>query len=202
MFSLNRLLGEVILPNGKDYTFWGAGVSQGHSDAVRRIEGVRDARQYTIPVTSAVEAVRRGETPDLTVREKHRRECYVVPREGADLAFIEKSIKEMPNYFAEYDTTVHFITMEEMKRDHAALPHGGSVIRTGYTGTDAEHPHTIEYSLRLSSNPEFTASVIVAYARAAVRMQKEGMKGCKTVLDIPPSYLSCKDHAALLKELL
>ena len=200
MFSLNRLMGEVILPDGKDYTFWGKGVSQGHSDAVRRIEGVRDARQYTIPVQSAIDAVRSGETPVLTVREKHRRECYVVPEAGADLARIEREIKEMPNYFADYDTTVYFITLEDMKRDHAALPHGGCVIRSGKTGEG--NAHVIEYNLKLDSNPEFTASVIVAYARAAVRMQREGMMGCKTVLDVPPAYLSPKSHGELIASLL
>ncbi len=202
MFSLSRLLGEVILPDGKDYTFWGKGVSQGHSDAVRRIEGVRDARQYTIPVDEAVEAVRRGETPELTTREKHRRECYVVPQDGADLSRIEREIKEMPNYFADYDTAVHFITMEEMKRDHAALPHGGCVIRSGKTGLDGENTHVIEYRLELDSNPEFTASVIVAYARAAFRMQREGFAGCKTVLDVPPSYLSPRSREDLIGMLL
>ena len=202
MFSLNRLLGEVILPEGKEYTFWGTGVSQGHSDAVRRIEGVRDARQYTIPVEEAVSAVRNGETPELTSRQKHRRECYVVPRDGADLSRIEREIKEMPNYFADYDTTVHFISLEEMKRDHSALPHGGCVIRCGKTGEARENAHIIEYRLALDSNPEFTASVIVAYARAAVRMQKEGFVGCKTVLDVPPSYLSPKSHGELIGALL
>ncbi|MBQ9785380.1 MAG: diaminopimelate dehydrogenase [Clostridia bacterium] len=202
MFSLNRLLGEVILPDGKEYTFWGKGVSQGHSDAVRRIEGVRDARQYTIPVSEAVEAVRLGETPELSARQKHRRECFVVPRDGADLSRIEREIKEMPNYFADYDTTVHFITLEEMKRDHSALPHGGCVIRSGKTGADNENAHVIEYRLALDSNPEFTASVIVAYARAACRMQGEGLVGCKTVLDVPPSYLSPKSGADLMGSLL
>ncbi len=202
MFSLNRLFGEVILPDGKEYTFWGKGVSQGHSDAVRRIEGVRDARQYTIPVEEALSAVRGGETPELTSRQKHRRECYVVPRDGADLARIEHEIKEMPNYFADYDTTVHFISLEEMKRDHSALPHGGCVIRSGRTGANGENAHVIEYRLALDSNPEFTASVVVAYARAAVRMQKEGFVGCKTVLDVPPSYLSPKDHGELIATLL
>ncbi|HBM46940.1 MAG TPA: diaminopimelate dehydrogenase, partial [Lachnoclostridium sp.] len=186
MFSLNRLYANCVLPEGKDYTFWGKGVSQGHSDAVRRIEGVKDCRQYTIPVEKAVEAVRSGSNPELTTREKHTRECFVVAEEGADLAKIENEIKTMPNYFSDYDTTVHFITEEEMKRDHSGLPHGGMVIRTGVTGMEKEHKHVIEYSLKLDSNPEFTGSVIVAYARAVSRMNKEGMSGCKTVFDIAP----------------
>ena len=190
MFSLNRLYANCILPEGRDYPFWGKGVSQGHSDAVRRIEGVADCRQYTIPVPAAMDAVRAGENPELTTREKHTRECFVVAKEGADLAKIEEEIKTMPNYFADYDTTVHFITAEEMQRDHSGLPHGGSVIRTGVTGMEKEHKHVIEYSLKLDSNPEFTGSVIVAYARAAYRMNQEGMTGCKTVFDIAPAYLS------------
>ena len=190
MFSLNRLYANCVLPDGKDYTFWGKGVSQGHSDAVRRIEGVKDCRQYTIPVDAAMDAVRAGKQPELTTREKHTRECFVVAEEGADLAKIENDIKTMPNYFADYDTTVHFITEEEMKRDHSGLPHGGSVIRTGVTGMDNEHTHVIEYSLKLDSNPEFTGSVIAAYARAVARMNQEGMTGCKTVFDIAPAYLS------------
>ena len=190
MFSLNRLYANCVLPEGKDYTFWGKGVSQGHSDAVRRIEGVKDCRQYTIPVEKAVEAVRSGSNPELTTREKHTRECFVVAEEGADLAKIENEIKTMPNYFSDYDTTVHFITEEEMKRDHSGLPHGGMVIRTGVTGMEKEHKHVIEYSLKLDSNPEFTGSVIVAYARAVSRMNKEGMSGCKTVFDVAPAYLS------------
>ncbi|MBQ7796168.1 MAG: diaminopimelate dehydrogenase [Lachnospiraceae bacterium] len=190
MFSLNRVYANAVLPNGKDYTFWGKGVSQGHSDAVRRIAGVKDCRQYTIPVERALETIRGGETPDLTTREKHTRECFVVAEEGADLAKIEQEIVTMPAYFADYDTTVHFITEEEMKRDHAALPHGGFVIRSGKTGWNLEHNHVIEYSLKLDSNPEFTSSVIAACARAAYRMKQEGMSGCKTVLDIPPAYLS------------
>ena len=172
MFSLNRLYANCILPEGKDYTFWGKGVSQGHSDAVRRIEGVIDARQYTIPVQAALDAVRNGENPDLTTREKHTRECFVVAEEGADKARIEKEIKEMPNYFADYDTTVHFIDMEEMKRNHSGIPHGGFVIRTGKTGLNKEQNHVIEYSLKLDSNPGFTSSVLVAYARAAYRLNK------------------------------
>lgn len=190
MFSLNRLYAEAILPDGKDYTFWGKGVSQGHSDAIRRIEGVVDARQYTIPIDSAVESVRRGENPELSVRQKHLRECFVVAAEGADLERIEEEIKTMPNYFADYDTTVHFISMEEMKRDHSGIPHGGMVLRSGKTGLQGENTHIIEYSLKLDSNPEFTSSVIVAYARAVYRMSKEGMSGCKTVFDVAPAYLS------------
>ena len=202
MFSLNRLYANCVLPEGRDYTFWGRGVSQGHSDAVRRIEGVKDCRQYTIPVPEAVEAVRNGENPELTTRQKHTRECFVVAEEGADLARIEQEIKTMPNYFADYDTTVHFITEEEMKRDHSGLPHGGCVIRTGVSGLDREHSHVIEYSLKLDSNPEFTASVIVAYARAAVRMNREGQRGCKTVFDIAPAYLSPKSGEELRAHLL
>ena len=190
MFSLNRLYANCILPEGKDYTFWGKGVSQGHSDAVRRIEGVKDCRQYTIPVEAAMQAVREGKQPELTTREKHVRECFVVAEEGADLARIEAEIKNMPNYFADYDTTVHFITEEEMKANHRGLPHGGSVIRTGVTGFNNEHTHVVEYKLTLDSNPEFTGSVIAAYARAVYRMNKEGMTGCKTVFDIAPAYLS------------
>ena len=202
MFSLNRLYGSAVLPDGKDYTFWGRGVSQGHSDAIRRIAGVKDARQYTIPVESALEAIRSGETPELTTRQKHTRECFVVAGEGADKAAIEKEIVTMPNYFADYDTTVHFISQEEMERDHRSLPHGGFVIRSGKTGWDLEHNHVIEYSLKLDSNPEFTSSVIVACARAAYRMKQEGMTGCKTILDLPPAYLSSKSGEELRKELL
>ena len=187
MFSINRLYSHCILPDGKDYTFWGRGVSQGHSDAVRRIEGVKDARQYTVPVEAALKSVRSGENPELTVRQKHTRECFVVAEEGADKARIEKEIKEMPNYFADYDTTVTFISEEEMKRDHSKLPHGGSVIYSGATG---DNKHVIEYSLKLDSNPEFTGSVLAAVARAAVRMNKEGQNGCKTMFDIAPAYLS------------
>lgn len=190
MFSLNRLYANCILPDGKDYTFWGKGVSQGHSDAVRRIEGVKDCRQYTIPVEAALDAVRAGKQPELTTREKHTRECFVVPCEGADLAKIESEIKNMPNYFSDYDTTVHFITEEEMKANHSGLPHGGNVIRTGVTGMHNEHTHVIEYKLTLDSNPEFTGSVLAAYARAIVRLNKEGNTGCKTVFDIAPAYLS------------
>ena len=202
MFSLQRLLGNCILPDGADYTFWGKGVSQGHSDAIRRIEGVLDAKQYTIPVESALNRVRSGENPELTTREKHTRECFVVAAEGADLAGIERQIVTMPNYFADYDTTVHFITMEEMKRDHSGIPHGGFVIRTGTTGVDGETKQKIEYALDLGSNPEFTSSVIVAYARAAARMAKEGMTGCKTVFDVPPAYLSNRSAEELRAHLL
>jgi len=190
MFSLNRLYANCILPSGNDYTFWGKGVSQGHSDAIRRIEGVANAKQYTIPVDSALEKVRNGENPELITREKHTRECFVVAKDGADNARIEKEIKEMPNYFADYDTTVHFITEEELQRDHSGIPHGGFVIRSGKTGWNEENNHIIEYSLKLDSNPEFTASVIVACARAAFRMKKEGMTGCKTIFDIAPAYMS------------
>jgi len=202
MFSLNRLYANCILPEGNDYTFWGKGVSQGHSDAIRRIDGVKDGKQYTIPVLEALEAVRNGENPKLTTRQKHTRECFVVAEEGADLARIEREIKTMPNYFDEYDTTVHFISEEELKADHSGIPHGGFVFRTGVTGLNKEHKHVIEYSLKLDSNPEFTASVIVAYARAAVRMNKEGQTGCKTVFDVPPAYLSRLDGAELRAHLL
>jgi len=202
MFSLNRLYGEAVLPCGHDYTFWGKGVSQGHSDAIRRIDGVLDAKQYTIPVESALERVRNGEDPELSVREKHTRECFVVAKEGADLAKIENEIKTMPNYFADYDTTVHFITKEELARDHAGIPHGGFVIRSGKTGLNLENRHIIEYKLRLDSNPEFTASVIVAFARAAFRLSSEGLCGCKTVLDVAPSYLSPFAPEELYKRLL
>ena len=200
MFSLNRLYGRCILPDGKDYTFWGRGVSQGHSDAIRRIEGVLDARQYTVPVAAAVDAVRRGENPELSTREKHTRECYVVAAPGADLARIEKEIVTMPNYFADYDTTVHFITMEELNRDHKGIPHGGRVIRSGETSDGMGH--VVEYSLKLDSNPEFTASVLAAYARAAYRLSCEGVSGAKTVLDIPPAYLSAETGEELRRTLL
>ena len=202
MFSLNRVYANAVLPDGKDYTFWGKGVSQGHSDAVRRVAGVKDCRQYTIPVPSALETIRGGETPELTTREKHTRECFVVAEEGADLAQIEHDIVTMPAYFADYDTTVHFITEEEMKRDHSALPHGGFVIRSGKTGWNLENNHVIEYSLKLDSNPEFTSSVIAACARAAYRMKQEGMSGCKTVLDIPPAYLCAQSGEFLRAHML
>ena len=190
MFSLNRLYANAILPEGNDYTFWGKGVSQGHSDAVRRINGVKNAKQYTIPVESALERVRACENPELTTREKHTRECFVVAEEGADLAKIEEEIKTMPNYFADYDTTVHFISEEEFNRDHSEIPHGGFVFRTGATGFEKEHKHVIEYSLKLDSNPEFTGSVLTAFGRAVYRMYREGMTGCKTVFDVAPAYLS------------
>lgn len=202
MFSLNRLYASAVLPEGEDYTFWGKGVSQGHSDAIRRIDGVLDAKQYTIPVEAALDAVRSGSAPALTTREKHTRECFVVADENADMALVEKTIKEMPNYFADYDTTVHFISMEELKRDHSGIPHGGFVIRTGKTGANKENNHVIEYSLKLDSNPEFTASVIVAFARAAVRMAQKGEVGCKTVFDIPPALLSMKTPEELRAHLL
>ena len=202
MFSLNRMYASAILPDGKDYTFWGKGVSQGHSDAIRRVEGVLDAKQYTIPVEEALEAVRSGIAPELTTRQKHIRECFVVAKEGADLQRIESEIVNMPNYFADYDTTVHFITMDELKRDHSGIPHGGFVIRSGKTGFNGEHNHIIEYSLKLDSNPEFTSSVIVAYARAAYRLNKEGERGCKTVFDIAPAYLSIRSNEELRKEML
>ncbi len=202
MFSLNRLYANCILPDGKDYTFWGKGVSQGHSDAIRRIEGVADARQYTIPVESALEKVRSGANPELSTREKHTRECFVVAKEGADKARIEKEIKEMPNYFADYDTTVHFITKEELDRDHAGIPHGGFVIRTGQTGWNNENKHTIEYSLKLDSNPEFTTGVLAACARAAVKMNANGDKGCKSMFDIPPAALSEHDGEYLRAHML
>jgi len=202
MFSLNRLYASAILPEGKDYTFWGRGVSQGHSDAIRRIEGVVNAKQYTVPVEAALTAVRAGENPELSTREKHTRECYVVAAEGADKARIKREIKEMPNYFADYDTTVTFITEEELLRDHGGIPHGGVVIRSGVTGFERENSHVIEYSLKLDSNPEFTSSVLVAYARATYRMASEGASGCKTVFDVPPAYLSAKSGEELRKTML
>ncbi len=202
LFSLNRLYGQAILPHGKDYTFWGKGVSQGHSDAIRRIEGVKDARQYTIPVEEALESVRRGENPELTTRQKHLRECFVVANEGADLKKIEETICTMPHYFADYDTTVHFISEEELQRDHQGIPHGGVVLRSGSTGLDFENHHVIEYKLTLDSNPEFTSSVLVAYARAAYRMAKIGQYGCKTVFDIPPAFLHVETGEELRKKIL
>lgn len=188
LFSLMRLYAEAAVPNGESYTFWGKGVSQGHSDAIRRIDGVKDARQYTVPIPAALDSVRSGEMPELSVREKHERVCYVVAQEGADLGRIEREIKEMPNYFAPYDTTVHFISEEELRRDHSKLPHGGSVIRSGKSGFDSENTHVVEFSLKLDSNPEFTSGVLVASARAAVRMKEEEMYGCKTLFDVPPAY--------------
>lgn len=202
MFSLNRLYANAILRDGNDYTFWGKGVSQGHSDAIRRIPGVKNAKQYTIPVESALEAVRACENPELTTRQKHTRECFVVAEEGADLAEIENAIKTMPNYFSDYDTTVHFISEEELLRDHAGIPHGGFVLRTGRTGKNNEHNHVIEYSLKLDSNPEFTACVLVAYARAAYRMNQRGICGCKTVFDVAPADLSPMSAEELRAHLL
>ena len=202
MFSLMRMLSGAVLPEGKDYTFWGKGVSQGHSDAIRRIEGVKNAKQYTIPVDEALDRVRSGENPDLTTREKHIRECFVVAEDGADLEKIENEIKTMPNYFADYDTTVHFISEDELMRDHSGIPHGGFVIRSGKTGLNKENSHIIEYRLKLDSNPEFTSSVIVAYARAAYRLASEGVSGAKTVFDIAPCYLSEKSSEELRKTLL
>ena len=202
MFSLNGLYANAILPQGNDYTFWGKGVSQGHSDAIRRVEGVKDGKQYTIPVEAALEAVRNGENPELTTRQKHIRECFVVAEEGADLNKIEETIKNMPNYFADYDTTVHFISEEELKANHSGIPHGGFVFRSGITGWNGEHKHIIEYSLKLDSNPEFTSSVIVAYARAINRLHKEGVNGCKTVFDIAPAYLSKASGEELRAHLL
>ena len=202
MFSLNRLYANAILPEEKDYTFWGKGVSQGHSDAIRRIKGVRNEKQYTIPVESAMEAARSGSNPGLTTRQKHTRECFVVLEEGADAAKVEEEIKTMPNYFADYDTTVHFISEEELLADHSGIPHGGFVLRSGVTGWEKENKHLIEYSLKLDSNPEFTASVLVAYARAAHRLSKEGQSGCKTVFDIAPAYLSAKSAEELRASML
>ncbi len=202
LFSLNRLYASAVLPDGKDYTFWGKGVSQGHSDAIRRVEGVKNGKQYTIPVPEALEAVRSGSNPELETRQKHTRECFVVAEEGADKAKIEAEIKNMPNYFADYDTTVHFITEEELQKNHSGIPHGGFVIRSGKTGWNGENTHIIEYSLKLDSNPEFTSSVLVACARAGYRMNKEGMCGCKTLFDIAPAYLSAVDGDTLRAHLL
>ena len=202
MFSLNRLYANAILPDGNDYTFWGKGVSQGHSDAIRRVEGVKDGKQYTIPVEAALEAVRNGENPELTTRQKHTRECFVVLEEGADAAKVEEEIKTMPNYFSDYDTTVHFISEEELKANHSGIPHGGFVLRSGKTGWDGENKHLIEYSLKLDSNPEFTSSVLIAYATAAYRLASEGQSGCKTVFDIAPAYLSAKSGEELRKHML
>lgn len=202
MFSLTRMMANAILVDGKDYTFWGKGVSQGHSDAIRRIAGVKDAKQYTIPVESALEAARSGENPELTTRQKHVRECFVVLEEGADAAKVEQEIVNMPNYFADYDTTVHFISEEELKRDHSGIPHGGFVLRSGSTGINGEHKHVIEYSLKLDSNPEFTSCVIAAYARACYRMHKEGRTGCLSVFDVAPAMLSCYDGETLRKNML
>ena len=200
MFSLNRLYANSILPDGKDYTFWGKGVSQGHSDAIRRIEGVADAKQYTIPIETALEEVRKGNNPNLSTREKHKRECYVVLKDGANAQKIEEEIKTMPNYFADYDTTVYFISQEELNEKHGGIPHGGFVLRSGETSDNTKH--IIEYSLKLDSNPEFTSSVLVAYARAAHKLNKEGQYGCKTVFDIAPAYLSSKTSEELRAQLL
>ena len=202
MFSLNRMFGNAILPVGKDYTFWGKGVSQGHSDAIRRVEGVKNGKQYTIPVDAALEAVRSGQNPDLTTREKHIRECFVVLEEGADAAKVEETIKTMPNYFADYDTIVNFISEEEFNEKHSGIPHGGFVIRSGKTGWNEENSHIIEYSIKLDSNPEFTSSVIVAYARAAYRMNAEGQTGCKTVFDVAPIYLCADKREDIIAHLL
>ncbi len=202
MFSIARLYSQAILPNGKDYTFWGRGVSQGHSDAIRRIDGVVDARQYTVPINEAIDRVYTEKTPNLTTREKHLRECYVVAKEGADLERIENEIKSMPNYFSDYDTTVNFISLEELKKNHSALPHGGKVIRTGVTGVDLQNNHVIEYSLKLDSNPEFTASVLVALARAICKMYKRGDKGCKTIFDIAPRDLTTLSNEEIRAKLL
>lgn len=200
LFSLNRLYANSILPDGSDYTFWGRGVSQGHSDAIRRVEGVLDAKQYTVPIEEALNAVKSCQNPNLTTREKHKRECFVVLKEGADPKKVEEEIKTMPNYFADYDTTVHFIPMDELKKNHNSLPHGGLVLRTGKTGNG--NNHVIEYNLKLDSNPEFTSSVLVAYARAAYKMYNEGQKGCKTVFDVAPCYLSIKSNEELRKTML
>ncbi len=202
LFSLNRVYANAILPDGKDYTFWGKGVSQGHSDAVRRIKGVKNAKQYTIPIESALEAVRNGEDPNLTTREKHLRECFVVLEEGADAAEIERQIKEMPNYFADYDTIVHFINEEEFAKEHSGMAHGGFVFRSGKTGVNKENKHIIEYRLTLDSNPEFTTSVLIAYARAVKRMADEGQTGCRTVFDVPPAYLCTQSGEELRAHLL
>ena len=202
LFSVNRLYASAILPQGKDYTFWGKGVSQGHSDAVRRLPGVIDCRQYTIPVAEAMDMVRSGEMPEFTTRQKHTRYCYVVAEDGADKAEIENAIKTMPNYFADYDTTVEFITAEEMAKNHAGLPHGGSVIRTGVTGWNGENRQTIAYQLTLDSNPEFTASVLVASARAAMKLACRGETGCRTIFDLAPADLSPMSREEMLSTML
>ncbi len=202
MFSVSRLYANSILNNGQTYTFWGKGVSQGHSDAIRRVPGVKDGKQYTIPVPEALEAVRSGANPELSTRQKHTRECFVVLEEGADPAKVEEAIKTMPNYFADYDTTVHFISEEELKANHSGIPHGGFVIHSGRTGWNDENNHVIEYSLKLDSNPEFTSSVLVAFARAAVRMANEGQVGCRTIFDVPPAYLSSMSGEEIRAHLL
>ena len=202
MFSVSRLYANSILNNGQTYTFWGKGVSQGHSDAIRRVPGVKDGKQYTIPVPEALEAVRSGANPELSTRQKHTRECFVVLEEGADPAKVEEAIKTMPNYFADYDTTVHFISEEELKANHSGIPHGGFVIHSGRTGWNDENNHVIEYSLKLDSNPEFTSSVLVAFARAAIRMANEGQVGCRTIFDVPPAYLSSMSGEEIRAHLL
>ena len=202
MFSLNRLYANVLLPNGKDYTFWGRGISQGHSDAIRRIDGVLDAKQYTVPIENVVDKILNGETPELTTRQKHLRECYVVAKEGADKNKIENEIKNMPNYFADYDTIVNFITLDELKKNHSGMPHAGFVIRTGTTGKDSEHKHTISYNLKLDSNPEFTAQAIVAFSRALYKEYQRGTTGCLTALDIRPRDLYNGQYEDLLKHML
>ncbi len=202
LFSLNRMYANAILPDGNDYTFWGRGVSQGHSDAIRRIKGVKDAKQYTVPVEKSLQSVKNGENPELTTRQKHTRECFVVLEDGADAKQVEHEIVTMPNYFSDYDTTVHFITEEELKKNHSGIPHGGFVLRSGVTGFNKDEKHIIEYSLKLDSNPGFTSSVLVAYARAAYRLYKEGSFGCKTVFDIAPAYLSPKSAEELRKTML
>ncbi|NLP33811.1 MAG: diaminopimelate dehydrogenase [Clostridiales bacterium] len=202
MFSINRLYAEAILPEGSTYTFWGKGISQGHSDAIRRVEGVQDAKQYTIPIESAIESVKKGEMPEFTTREKHRRECFVVAKEGADKARIKQEIISMPNYFADYDTEVHFVSEQELQEKHSGLPHGGLVIRSGKTGLQEENSHTIEYKLSLKSNPDFTANVIIAYARAAYRLNQEGISGAKTVVDIAPAYLSSKTEEEIRRSII
>lgn len=202
LFSLNRMYANAMLPEGKDYTFWGRGVSQGHSDAIRRIDGVKDARQYTCPVESVLDKIKSGKCPELTTRQKHTRECYVVLEDGADAKRVEQEIVTMPNYFDEYDTTVHFISEQELIKNHSGIPHGGLVIRNGKTGFDKEHTHTIQYNLRLDSNPEFTSSVLVAFARAVNRMSKEGQAGCKTIFDVAPAYLSPKSGEELRRTML
>lgn len=202
LFSLNRVLGDAILPGSKNYTFWGKGVSQGHSDAIRRIPGVKNAKQYTIPVEKAIEEIRAGKTPELTAREKHTRECFVVLKDGADPKAVETAIKTMPNYFADYDTTVHFISDEEFKKNHSGMAHGGFVLTSGRTGKDDENGHVIEYRLKLDSNPEFTSSALLCYARAAYRLNQKGESGCRTILDIPAALLSPKSHEELISTLL
>ena len=202
LFSLNRVLGDAILPGSRNYTFWGKGVSQGHSDAIRRIPGVKNAKQYTIPVEKAIEEIRAGETPELTAREKHTRECFVVRKDGADPKAVETAIKTMPNYFADYDTTVHFISDEEFKKNHSGMAHGGFVLTSGRTGKDGENGHVIEYRLKLDSNPEFTSSALLCYARAAFRLNQKGESGCRTILDIPAALLSPKSHEELISTLL